>query len=183
MARNLYDLGDRTPDQHGAGVDDDAEDRSRIVPVGMVLLALLVAGVAIFLFRTAMPSAASTLHSQDAATSITAEFALCDDPNGQACVLSPDSYAYAGQRYHLSDIRGPSLTGAPCEAQRAQQGRIALAAMLNGGTFAALPDSADSDRSARLLVRDGVSLGQLMVLKHHARTWSRGPINWCADPA
>lgn len=181
MARNLYDLGDRTPALHGDGADDDAENRSPIVPVGMVLLAFVVAGLAIYLFRTAMPSANSQARRVDAATSITAEFALCDDPRGEACVLSPDSYAYAGRRYHLADIRVPSQTGAPCEARQAQQGRVALAVMLNGGAFQALPDSADNDRSARLLIRDGVSLGQLMILKHHARPWSRDAVDWCAD--
>lgn len=180
MARNLYDLGDRTPDQSDEAADDTPESRSRIVPIGMVLLALIVAGAAIFLFRTAMPASTGNMAPAETATLITTEFALCDDPRGQACVLSPDSYAYAGRRYHLSDIRVPSQTGPACEAKRAHEGRIALAAMLNGGSFQALPDSADTDTSARLLVRDGVSLGQLMILKRYAKPWSRTPIDWCA---
>ena len=66
------------------------------------------------------------------------------------------------------------------EAERAQEGRIALAAMMNGGAFEARPDPIDPDPAARVLVRDGVSIGQLMILKGHARPWSPKPIHWCA---
>jgi hypothetical protein len=55
-----------------------------------------------------------------------------------------------------------------------------LMTMMNGGAFEALPDTADTDPSSRILLRDGVSIGQLMILKHHAQPWSRNPTNWCA---
>ncbi|WP_303758541.1 hypothetical protein [Sphingobium yanoikuyae] len=39
---------------------------------------------------------------------------------------------------------------------------------------------ADSDPDARILVRDGVSLGQRPILQYHARPWSNRPIDWRA---
>ena len=182
MARNLYDLGDRTPDQNSDWLNDRSETRSRIVPLGMVVVALAMAGAALLLFRDALPQSVGGARRADTATTISETFTQCDDLAGQACVLTPDSYAYAGKRYHLSDISVPSLNDPSCEteAQRARAGRAALTAMMNGGTLQALPDGANNDRSARLLVRDNVSLGQLMILKGHAKPWTRDMIDWCS---
>jgi hypothetical protein len=181
MARNLYDLGDRAPDPSGAWLHDTQESRTRIVPVGIILVALLMAGVAILLFKDILPAPGGTSSAAGPMT-ISERFATCDDLTGGACVLSADSYAYKGRRYRVADISVPSQTDAQCpaEAELAQQGRAALAAMMNGGAFDARPDPVDPDPSAKLLVRDGVSLGQLMILKGHAQPWSPKPINWCA---
>lgn len=183
MARNLYDLGDRTPDPSGAWLHDKQESRTRIVPVGIILVALLIAGGAILLFKDMLPAPE---HAEVVGpTTISERFESCDDLTGDACILSADSYAYKGQRYRVADISVPSQADAKCpaEAELAQQGRTALAAMINGGAFDARPDPVDPDPSARLLVRDGVSLGQLMILKGHARPWSPKPINWCLGEA
>lgn len=180
MARNLYDVGDR-PDETAAWLNDQQEQRTRVVPIGMVLGALALAGLAVFLLKDVLPGAGQRAKTVEP-TSIAATFSLCDDPAGDACVLSADAYAWQGRRYHLSDISVPSLATPQCdrEAARAREGRAALAAMMNGGTFDAVPDPADTDPAARILIRDGVSLGQLMTMKGHARAWSRKPVDWCA---
>lgn len=180
MARNLYDLGDRTPDPSGSWLHDTQESRTRIVPVGIIIVALLIAGVAILLFKDILPAPGGT--GVAGPMTISERFSICDDMTGEACILSAGSYAYKGQRYRVADISVPGQTDAKCpaEAELAQQGRTALAAMMNGGAFDARPDPVDPDPSARLLVRDGVSLGQLMILKGHAQPWSPKPINWCA---
>lgn len=180
MARNLYDVGDLHPDESSAWLNDKQERAARVVPIGMMLVALAIAGVAVFSFKTVLPAPGATTSAAEP-TSISQRFALCDDSKGDACVLSADSYAWRGDRYHLSDISVPSQAQPRCpqEATRAQSGRAALARMMNGGAFEARPDSADADRSARILTRDGVSIGQLMILKGHAQPWSRTPIDWC----
>jgi hypothetical protein len=181
MARSLYDVGDRNPDRDNSWLNDRQEKSARVVPVGMILAALVVAALGTMLIRTVLPSPASA-SAQEAPTMIADQFALCDDPKGQACVLTADSYAWRGHLYHLTGISVPSLTGARCpqEAVLARQSRATLAAMMNGGNFDARPDPADRDPDARLLMRDGVSLGTLMILKGQAREASAQPIDWCA---
>lgn len=181
MARNLYEMGDRSPDQTADWLHEQQEQRARIVPVGLVLLALALAGVGMAIFRTVAPAPAAA-PPLDSPTVIVESFAVCDSPSDRPCVLSPASYAYRGRIYHLSDIAVPSLTAphCPAEADRARAARIALARLMNGGSFNAHPDATDPDRSARILSRDGVSLGGLMILKGHARPWSAKPIDWCA---
>ncbi|MHA6769827.1 nuclease [Sphingobium ummariense] len=180
MARSLYDLGDRTPDRDSQWLNERQERRARVVPIGMVLVAFACAALAATVLKDVVPAPGSDA-AKDLPSTISDHFTLCDDLKGDACVLSADSYAWHGSRYHLSDIRVPSSAEprCPAEARRAQAARIALATMMNGGAFEARPDPADTDRTARLLLRDGVSLGQLMVLKGHAQPWSSAPIDWC----
>ncbi|RYM07793.1 nuclease [Sphingobium cupriresistens] len=182
MARNLYDVGDRHPDESGAWLNEKQETRTRVVPIGLLLVALALAIAVALLLAKILPAHGEPMNADAAPMTITDQFALCDDAKGDACVLSASTYAWRGRHYHIADIHVPSATDARCpaEADRAQRGRAALAAMLNGGAFEARPDTADPDPSARLLLRDGVSIGQLMILKGHAKAWSRTPINWCA---
>jgi hypothetical protein len=182
MARNLYDVGDRHPDESGAWLNDKQEQKARVVPIGLLLGALAIAGAIALLLAKILPAPDDTAKQVAAPTSINEPFALCDDVRGDACILSANAYAWRGTRYHLADISVPSGTAprCPAEAERAQKGRAALAAMVNGGAFEARPDAADPDPAARLLLRDGVSIGQLMILKGHAKPWSRTPIDWCA---
>lgn len=181
MARNLYDVGDRTPDDTGSWLNEKQEKRARLVPIGMLLGALALAIGGTIMFGRLLPASDEVRKASTATTGITDEFVLCDDSKGSACVLSANSYAWRGQLYHIADISVPSAIDARCpqEAERARKGRAVLLAMMNGGAFDALPDAADSDPSARILLRDNVSIGQLMVLKGHARPWSGKPIDWC----
>lgn len=181
MARNLYDVGDRTPEESGSWLNEKQDNRARVVPIGMLLVALALAIGGAILFGQFIPAADKADTPPAATATITDEFALCDDSKGDACVLGADAYAWRGQRYHIADISVPSAIDAHCpqEAERARKGRATLLAMMNGGAFQALPDAADADPFARILLRDNVSIGQLMILKGHAKPWSGKPINWC----
>lgn len=181
MARNLYDVGDRTPDDTGSWLNEKQEKRARVLPIGMLFGAMALAIGGALMFGWLLPASSEADRTAAATTSITDEFALCDDSRGGACVLGADAYAWRGQRYHVADISVPSAIDARCpqEADRARKGRAALLAMMNGGAFQALPDAADTDPSARILLRDNVSIGQLMVMKGHAKPWSGKPTNWC----
>ena len=50
MARNLYDVGDRCPERTGSWLNEKEERRSRVMPLGGLLLALLL-GIAIIYVR------------------------------------------------------------------------------------------------------------------------------------
>lgn len=183
MVRNLYDLDDRqnrTPQGEG----DDAQERPRrILPVGSILIALAIGAGALLLFGTISPASDEKTKPLPSPTVITAIFRFCDASPSKACVEAADRYHYEGQDYRLANIMVPSLTEAKCpqEAQLARDGKRALRAMMNGGSFEARP-LPGTDPAGRLLVRDNVSLGALMILKGFARARSDMPINWC-DPA
>lgn len=176
MARNLYDLGD-APSQSDAWLNEKQERRQGIVPRGAILLALLLGGIGFLLFNNILPD--PTASKAITPTTVIDSFSACDDPAGIACVLTPDHYAYHGRSYRIGDVDAPSLASPRCpqEADLARQGRATLLALMNGGAFEARPDPADS--SARILMRDGVSLGSILILKGYARIPSSGPVDWC----
>lgn len=182
MAYSLHDIGDEDRDRSGHWLNDKQDQRRAIVPLRLILIALLMGALLLVLMRHVLPAtSAPATPAAEAPATISTRFAACDDLDGQACVLATDAYAYQGRRYHLADISAPRLEGAACpqEAALARAGRTALQGMMNGGSFEAHPDPADSDPDARILVRDGISLGQLLILKHYAQPWSNRPINWC----
>ncbi len=183
MAYSLHDIGDEDRDRSGHWLNEKQDERRAIMPLRLILIALLMGALLLVLLRHVLPAtSAPATPAAEAAATISVRFAACDDLDGQACVLATDAYAYQGRRYHLADISAPRLEGAACpqEATLARAGRTALQGMLNGGSFEAHADPADSDPTARILLRDGVSLGQLLILKRYARPWSAKPIDWCA---
>ena len=181
MARNLYDVGDARSSTSDKWLNERDERRARIVPRGALLLVLALGGTGALLFRDMLPDPSAS----KAASSITIidSFGICDDPAGRACVLTPGRYAYRGRSYRIADVTAPDPARPACaqEAEMAQSGRVALLALMNGGAFEARPVPHDS--GARLLVRDGVSLGSILVLKGHARPAGARTVDWCATEA
>lgn len=178
MARSLYDVGDRRPDGNGSWLNEKEDRRSPVLPIGGMVIALAGAVAVMLLFPGLMQGGKAR---PDSASRIDATFTLCDDVRGEACVTGPDSFAWKGRLYHVADLRAPSLTSPSCpaEAQAAAQARLALAGLLNGGGFDALPDPDRRRPSARLLMRDTVSLGQLMILKGHGVPMAEKQPDWC----
>lgn len=176
MARNLYDIGDERSTAPDAWLHDRRDGRQRVVPMGSVLIALLLAVAGVALFRYAVPDPAET---QPSSTIILDSFSPCDDPAGNSCTLSADRYIWHGGTYVVADIRAPSLDKPRCpqEADLARQGRAAMLGLMNGGAFDARP--APSGAQNRILMRDGVSLGSLLILKGYAKPAGSDAIDWC----
>ena len=175
MARNLYDIGDQrsSPD---TWLRDRQDGRQRVVPIGSVLIALLLAVAGVLLFHYAVPDPEK---AQSASTIIIDSFSACDESGGNGCTLSADRYSWHGRTYRVADIRAPSLDNPRCpqEAELARNGRTAMLALMNGGAFDARP--APSGGSERILIRDGVSLGSILILKGYARPPGEDQIDWC----
>lgn len=178
MARNLYEMGDARSPTTDQWLGERDERSARVVPRGALLLALALGGTGLLLFNDLLPGdmgkkAASSLSIIDA-------FSACDDAAGHACVLSPGQFSYRGRSYRLSDVAAPSLIDPACplEEEIAQKGRMTLLALMNGGAFEMMVDPADD--SARILMRDGVSLGALLILKGYAKPATTVRFDWCA---
>lgn len=184
MARGLYDIDDRTAGRfslHDAG----KEKRPNGFPLKTILLALL-GGAAVIL-----AIGPQLLWSQPESTGngprfggiiIDTTFDSCGNGARAACVLSPREFAYGDRTYHLSDVRTPDGQFPACDAEEQLAGKAkrTFIGILNGGAFESLPDPSDSDPAARILMRDGVSIGQIMIAKGVAKPWAPKPYNWCA---
>jgi micrococcal nuclease len=107
-------------------------------------------------------------------------------PNGARdnCVHDGDSFWLQGDRIRIADIDTPELNG-PCQAERelAIRSRNRLLVLLNEGTFELRPfpgrDRDRYDRLLRIVVRDGRSVGDMLVSENLARTWSGRREPWC----
>ncbi|WKL23725.1 thermonuclease family protein (plasmid) [Agrobacterium tumefaciens] len=109
----------------------------------------------------------------------------CDTVNRKTCVVDGDTIWWNGQKIRIADIDTPEISEPRCEAEHAQ-GVLAtqrLIALINAGPFElhALPgrDQDRYGRKLRVLVRDGRSLGDILVFEGLARTWSGRREPWC----
>lgn len=185
MVGTLHEPGDRST-QRGNEWHIPREGSTRILPQGLVLLSLVVGVGAVLLLGPTL-TGTNGVTQASAPMTISDAFTLCNDTSGNAdghaCVLSADTYVWRGQRYHIADLRAPMPDDARCDAEKvaALAGRDGLVTMLNGGTVDVWPGPADADPTARLLIRDGVSLGQLMILKGYGRTPTAEPTDLCVS--
>ncbi|MFZ2996944.1 nuclease [Sphingobium sp.] len=184
MADTLHEQGDRNI-HRGNEWHIPREGSSRILPQGLLLIALVIGVGAVLLVGPTLTGSGGVTQAS-APMTISDAFTVCGDTggnaDGHACVLSADTYVWRGQRYHVADMRAPTPEDAHCDAEKtaALAGRDGLLTMLNGGTVEVWPGPADADPAARLLIRDGVSLGQLMILKGYGRTPTAEPTDACA---
>ena len=114
-----------------------------------------------------------------------ARFALCDGPARRTCVVDGDTFWLDRQKIRIADIDAPEISSPRCPAEK-RRGEIArdrLVELLHGGTFGLVAGERDHDRYGRLLrivVRDGRSLGGMLVEEGLARRWGEPHRDWCA---
>jgi len=187
MARGLYDIDDRAVGRFNLH-QAEAEKKPIGFPLKTLFLAL-AGGIAMIL-----AVGPHLLWSQPEAKHgggfggfvINTTFDSCGGKSpafsASACVLSPREFSYGNTTYHLSDIRTPDGRFPACDAEERLAGKAkrTFIGILNGGAFESLPDPADSNPGARILMRDGVSIGQIMIAKGVAQPWAPQRYNWCA---
>lgn len=113
-------------------------------------------------------------------------FTLCADGPFHDCVVDGDTFYLGGQSVRVADIDAPETHPSRCayEASLGNQATIRLYQLLNAGPFTLAPwtDGRDTDQYGRLLrivVRDGESLGGVLVEEGLARTWTGSRQPWC----
>lgn len=119
------------------------------------------------------------------AETVAARFTLCAGPARVTCVVDGDTIWLDGVKIRIADMNTPE-TGQPQCAAEAALGRRAterLVELLNAGPFELRPAGArDEDpygRKLRLVVRDGRSLGEVMVAEGLAHRWEGFRADWC----
>ena len=119
--------------------------------------------------------------SQDAAIT----FTRCTGAIRINCVVDGDTLWMGGTKIRVADIDTPEIGKPQCQAEKAlgEQATRRLIQLVNAGPFElrAWPDR-DADRygrKLRVLLRNGHSLGDVLVSEGLARTWTGRRQPWC----
>ena len=102
---------------------------------------------------------------------------------GAVRVIDGDTFDYRGERIRIADIDAPELA-ASCaeEAQLAAAATRRLRSLLAQGPFELVTAGRRVDRygrQLRIVVRNGRSIGDMLVAEGLARTWSGRREPWC----
>jgi len=115
-----------------------------------------------------------------------ARFGLCHSGGGNNCVVDGDTFWMGGEKIRIADIDTPETHPSRC-AREAALGNAAtdrLQILLSAGPFTLLPIDRDTDRygrKLRIVVRNGGSLGDILVSEGLARPYQGGyREGWCA---
>jgi endonuclease YncB( thermonuclease family) len=113
-----------------------------------------------------------------------ASFARCGPGPRDNCVIDGDTFWYRGEKIRISDINTPE-TGKPGCVYEAQLGARAtgrLVDLLNAGPFTLEAGERDRDtygRQLRTVMRNGASVGAVLVDEGLAEPWRGTRSSWC----
>ncbi len=112
-------------------------------------------------------------------------FEKCTGGHRIACVIDGDTLWINGTKVRVADIDAPEISEPKCASELALGNRATerLIELVNQGPFALQAWSGrDTDRygrALRVLVRNGHSLGDILVSEGLARTWTGRREPWC----
>lgn len=141
---------------------------------GGALLGLAGIAAVDWFSTTGIAQAAETTH----------DFAVCGMVR-RTCVVDGDTFWLEGVKLRIADIDTPEISEPRCDAEYALgiRARDRLLALLNEGPFTLSPvgtrDEDQYGRMLRVVIRDGVSLGDRLVAEGLARTWTGRREPWC----
>lgn len=113
-------------------------------------------------------------------------FGLCHKGGGTNCVVDGDTIWYQSEKIRVADIDTPETHPARCpeEARLGKAATLRLQALLNQGPFELRSIRRDTDRygrKLRIVERNGVSLGMILVREGLARPYTGGKRQpWCS---
>lgn len=113
------------------------------------------------------------------------QFRKCDFGHRSNCVVDADTIWIAGEKIRIADIDTPEISEPKCQSELAlgNKATARLIELINTGPFdlKAWPgrDKDRYGRKLRVLVRNGRSLGDILVSEGLARTWSGRREPWC----
>lgn len=113
------------------------------------------------------------------------KFKKCTDGDRISCVVDGDTMWIDGTKVRVADIDAPEVSEPKCASELALGNRATerLIELVNQGSFElqawAGRDKDRYGRALRVLVRDGHSLGDILVSEGLARTWTGRREPWC----
>jgi micrococcal nuclease len=151
--------------------------------VGVIALCGFGAGALVSQLSDAEPlKAAAKSHIMSATVT---RYSLCAGPRRFNCVVDGDTLWVNGVKVRVADIDAPEVFSPRCAAEKALGDRATarLLGLINQGPFTMRAwEGRDADkygRKLRVLMRDGQSLGDVLVSEGLARTWSGRRLPWC----
>ena len=118
-------------------------------------------------------------------TSAQPAFRKCTNRTHVNCVVDGDTLWLSGEKIRVADIDTPEISQPKCASELAlgNKATLRLLDLVNDGPFElhAWPgrDEDRYGRKLRVLVRNGRSLGDILVSEGLARTWSGRREPWC----
>ncbi|MDE8762571.1 thermonuclease family protein [Rhizobium sp. CBK13] len=112
-------------------------------------------------------------------------YGVCSGSVRYHCVVDGDTMWIGGQKVRVADIDTPEVSEPRCSSELAlgNKATARLVELVNEGPFElkAWPgrDEDKYGRKLRVLVRDGRSLGDILVSEGLARTWTGRRQPWC----
>nr|WP_244658907.1 thermonuclease family protein [Ciceribacter thiooxidans] len=101
------------------------------------------------------------------------------------CIVDGDTLYVAGEKIRVADIDTPEISEPKCTSEKTlgERATARLTQLVNAGPFELRAwQNRDEDkygRKLRVLVRNGRSLGDILVAEGLARTWSGRREPWC----
>ncbi|PDT50938.1 MULTISPECIES: thermonuclease family protein [Sinorhizobium] len=129
-------------------------------------------------------AAVYTYFSFSAPTAQASTFARCGIVK-RNCIIDGDTLYIAGEKIRVADIDTPEVSEPKCASEKAlgERATARFIELVNVGPFEmrAWPERDEDQygRKLRVLVRDGRSLGDILVEEGLARTWSGRREPWC----
>lgn len=113
-----------------------------------------------------------------------ADFAICSGAVRTNCVVDGDTFWFEGTKIRVADIDAPEISEPACaeEAQAGEMAKTRLLGLLNAGEFRLISGRRDQDRygrKLRIVAREDISLGPMLVHEGLARLWDGPDIDWC----
>lgn len=127
-------------------------------------------------------AASKTLEAPNVAATM---FGKCTGGHRNACVIDGDTLWIDGTKVRVADIDAPEISEPKCALELALGNRATerLIELVNQGPFEIrVWPGRDKDRygrALRVLMRDGHSIGDILVSEGLARTWTGRREPWC----
>lgn len=124
-------------------------------------------------------------HTSLSQTTPTATYTYCAGKVRVDCVVDGDTFWSNGVKIRVADIDAPEIGTPRCASEKALGDRATkrLLELVNAGPFEMQSwpgrDEDKYGRKLRVLVRDGRSLGDILVSEGLARTWTGKRQPWC----
>ena len=113
-------------------------------------------------------------------------YPLCSSSIRRNCVVDGDTFYTAKDKIRISDIDAPETHPPRCaeEADLGDRATNRLSQLLGKGSFELVSAGRDEDRygrKLRIVMRDGRSIGDMLVSEGLARTWTGRRQPWCRE--
>jgi len=113
-----------------------------------------------------------------------ATFSFCGEGRRVTCIVDGDTFWLSGERIRIADIDTPEINPPRCEEERikGEAAKRRLRELMNAGPFSLVAGTRDEDqygRRLRTVVRDGRSIGEILVGEGLARRWDGVRRSWC----